>query len=501
MHAPFPNLYQLNIRVWLTEESARLGRRATLADLGPAMLEPLAKSGFQWLWPVGVWQVGSFGRQISRGREDLRREYSQALPDLHDDDVAGSPFAVQAYRLNPELGTDEDLAALRDRMRDCGLKLMLDFVPNHTALDHPWVEEHPEYYVLGSIEDWSREPYNYVRLSTRYGERVFAHGRDPYFLGWPDTAQLNYRHGGLRNAMTRELLRAASCCDGLRCDMAMLLLPEVIAKTWGERSKPVDGTEPRDTQFWPDAIAQVHRAYPDFLFLAEVYWDLEYQLQEQGFDFTYDKRLYDRLHGGDAIAVREHLGGPIDFQQQCARFLENHDEPRAAASFPWDVHRAAAILTYFAPGMRFFQDGQFEGRRKRTSIHLRRRADEPADGRVRDFYQKLVELLRDPVYREGKWTIGVCHPAWEGNPTWSRFICFSWEDARGERRLVCVNFGPTQGQCYLRWPWPDVFDTTIRLRDAFGPAGYDRQPEELRAQGLYLDLGPWSYHLFEVHGS
>src|SRR5262249_21557862 len=230
------------------------------------------------------------------------------------------------------------------------------FVPNHTALDHPWVTEHPEFYVAGSEEALAREPANYCRLATPSGPCILAYGRDPYFPGWPDTLQLNYRHAKLRTAMQEELCRAADRCDGLRCDMAMLLLPDVFARTWGAASVPRDGSAPVDTPFWPEALARVRQNHPGFVFMAEGYWDLEWTLQQQGFDYTYDKRMYDRLHARNAGAVRGHLHADPEFLRKSVHFLENHDEPRAAAAFPRPVHRAAAVLTFLVPGMRFFHE-------------------------------------------------------------------------------------------------------------------------------------------------
>ncbi len=141
------------------------------------------------------------------------------------------------------------------------------------------------------------------------------------------------------------------------------LLPEVFERTWGIRAEP----------FWPGAIDAVRRAHPKFVFLAEVYWDMEWTLQRQGFDYTYDKRLYDRLRESPARPVREHLAADLDFQNRSARFLENHDEPRAAATFAPEIHAAAAVITFLAPGLRLFHDGQFEGRKVRISPHLVRR--------------------------------------------------------------------------------------------------------------------------------
>jgi glycosidase len=216
------------------------------------------------------------------------------------------------------------------------MRLMLDFVPNHMGLDHPWVEQHPEHFVVGTDDDLARRPQDFTRL----GDRVFAYGRDPYFDGWPDTLQLDYANPAVQEAMTDALIAVADRCDGIRCDMAMLILPDVFERTWGRRPEP----------FWPAAVARLRERHPAVVLMAEVYWDLEWELQQQGFDFTYDKRLYDRLRDLHAGTVRDHLRAEIDYQHHLARFLENHDEPRAAATFAPEIHRPASLVTFLTPG-------------------------------------------------------------------------------------------------------------------------------------------------------
>jgi hypothetical protein len=280
--------------------------------------------------------------------------------------------------------------------------------------------------------------------------------------------------------------------------MAMLLLPQVIAATWSERARPRDGTPPAEAPFWPEAIARVRRHHADFVFMAEVYWDLEWTLQQQGFDYTYDKRLYDRLRARDAAAVRGHLLAAADYQQRSVRFLENHDEPRAAAVFEPKVHRAAAVLAFLVPGMRFFQEGQFEGRRAKANLHLCRRPEEAVDEEARTFYERLLSCLRRPEVRDGQWQLLECRPAWDGNATWERFITFTWGERNGRRLLAAVNYGPTQGQCYARLDWPGLRGRAHRLVDLTGPARYERDGDDLARRGLYLDLPDWGYHVFEV---
>jgi glycosidase len=484
----YPSLYQINTRVWLTELSRRLGRSATLDDIPDVELDHLAEMGFDWVWFLSVWQTGPASQRVSRSNPEWRRGFEETLPDLCEQDIAGSGFAITSYTVHPALGGDAALARLRQRLRDRVLRLMLDFVPNHTALDHPWVEDHPEYYIPGTELDLARAPQNYTWVQRRNGDRLLAYGRDPYFPGWPDALQLNYGNPAAQDAMIGELLKIAGQCDGLRCDMAMLVLPEVFERTWGIPAQP----------FWPKATRRIREQAPDFCFMAEVYWDLEWTLQQQGFDYTYDKRLYDRLHDRHARPVREHFWAGLDYQDKLARFLENHDEPRAAATFSPGVRQAAAVITYLAPGLRFFQRGQFQGRKTRVSPHLCREPDEPIDQELSSFYDRLLAVLRAPVVRDGRWQLLDCAAAWDGNWTCDCFIAFAWQGPDGDRLLVVVNYADNQSQCYVRLPFADLGGRTWRLRDHLGEAAYDRDGASLQSQGLFLDLGRWAYHIFEI---
>src|SRR6185369_5886599 len=333
------------------------------------------------------------------------------------------------YTVHRDLGGAAALARLRERLQKRGLKLMLDFVPNHMAPDHPWLDEHPDYFVHGSESDLARAPRNYCRVQTKNGSLVLAYGRDPYFDGWPDTLQLNYGNPNLQQAMIGELERMAGQCDGLRCDMAMLILPEVFERTWGISIQP----------FWPKAIERVREKFPTFCLMAEVYWDLEWTMLQQGFDYAYDKRLYDRLREGHARPVREHLHAGLDYQSKLARFLENHDEPRAAATFAPGMHEAAAVISFLSPGLRFFHQGQFEGRKKRISPHLVRAPLEPVDEKLKEFYDRLFAVLRQPIVRDGQWQLLECTPAWEGNWTNDCFLVYAWQGSKGESLVVAVN--------------------------------------------------------------
>jgi hypothetical protein len=484
----YPSLYQVNTRVWLTELSQALGRRASLDDIPDAELDRLARMGFDWVWFLSVWQTGPAAQAISRTNPAWRHEFAATLPDLKDEDIAGSGFAVQSYTVHRDLGGATALARLRQRLQHRGLKLMLDFVPNHMAPDHPWIDQHPGYFVHGSEQDLVSAPQNYCRVQTKNGSVVLAYGRDPYFDGWPDTLQLDYGNAELQQAMIRELTRIAGQCDGVRCDMAMLILPEVFERTWGVRAD----------LFWPRATESVRHKHPQFRFMAEVYWDLEWTMQQQGFDYAYDKRLYDRLREGHGRPVREHFHAGLDYQDKLARFLENHDEPRAAATFSPDVHEAAAVITFLSPGLRFFHQGQFQARRKRISPHLVRAPQEAVDPRLEAFYDRLLAALRRPAVRHGSWQMLECTPAWEGNWTWDCFLAFAWQGPDDERLLVTVNYAPNQSQSYVRLPFAGLGNGKWRLEDLIGDVTYEREGNDLHARGLYLDEPPWRAHVFAM---
>lgn len=482
-----PSLYQINTRVWLTELGRKQGRPATLDDIPDAELDRIAGMGFDWVWLLSVWLTGEAGRRVSRTQPEWRREFQEALPDLREEDIVGSGFAITGYTVHDALGGDAALARLRERLRQRHLRLMLDFVPNHTGLDHPWVEEHPEYYVRGTEQDLKRAPMDYTRIGRNGGELVLAHGRDPYFPAWPDTLQLNYGSSATQEAMIGELVRIAGQCDGVRCDMAMLVLPDVFERTWRLQAGP----------FWPQAIRRVRARAPDFCFLAEVYWDLEWTMLQQGFDYAYDKRLYDRLREGQARRVREHFQAGWYYQIKLARFLENHDELRAAAIFPTGWHEAAAVVTFLAPGLRFFHQGQFEGRRRRVSPHLGRAPDEPGDPVLKEFYNRLLAVLRLPVVRDGQWELLDCTPAGAGEGASDAFIAFGWQGPRGERLVVAVNYAGHANRGYVRLPFSDLVGRRWRLRDLLGAAEDERDGDDLQVHGLYLDLVPWQNHVFE----
>ena len=491
----YPSLYQINTRVWLRSLSQQMGRPISLDDIPDAELERLAALGFDWLYLLTVWRIGEAGRQMSLTIPLWRAQYAVVLPDLQDEDICGSGFAIGGYELDPKLGEPEALGRLRDRLHQRGMKLMTDFVPNHTAIDHPWTWEHPEFYVQGTPEQLAAQPQNYLIVQTSQGERILAHGRDPYFDGWADTLQLNYGNPDLQEALLGELLRIAGWCDGVRCDMAMLVLPEVFERTWGISSQP----------FWPHVTETIRQAQPGFVFMAEVYWGLERTLQAQGFDYTYDKRLYDFLGDRNIQLAGEYLWADLEYQGKSVRFLENHDEQRAAVVFSaagtaTGPHQAAAILTYLSPGLRFFHYGQLEGWSIKIPVQLGRGPQQPSDPAIQGFYTRLLEILHMPLVRQGNWRLLACD-----SPAGS-CIAFAWEAADGHRLIGVVNYADKPALCVVYLPWEEFRQENLP-GDVFPrraiPA-YAGRLNLLMGSGwkfqtaMNLEFPAWGYLLFEM---
>src|SRR3954451_5821405 len=237
-----PFIYEINTWVWLDALSRREGTLVTLAGVPEREWDAVAELGFDAVWLMGVWDRSPAGIAIALENEGLVESFRRALPDFTTEDVVGSPYCIREYRVDEPLGGPEGLAAARAALAERGLALILDFVPNHVAPDHPWTATHPEYFVRGGEDDLARDPASFVRV----GDSVLANGRDPYFPAWPDVVQLNAFSDGLREAVAETLLSIASQCDGVRCDMAMLMLNEIFEGTWRGRAGPRP-----DADYWP----------------------------------------------------------------------------------------------------------------------------------------------------------------------------------------------------------------------------------------------------------
>ncbi|NML43185.1 alpha-amylase [Ramlibacter sp. G-1-2-2] len=478
-----PSIYEINTWVWLAE----LGPGVTLADVPANAWDDIAALGFDAVWLMGVWQRSPAGIAVANRNAGLLQDFRRALPDFRPEDNVGSPYCVRDYSVDPRLGGRAGLAEARAALARRGLRLVLDFVPNHVAPDHWWASSHPDYFVRGTPQDAERDPASFLAV----GANVYANGRDPYFPAWPDVLQLNAFSAGLRAAAIDTVRDIASQCDGVRCDMAMLMLNQVFERTWAGRA----GVAP-ETDYWRELIPAVRAEHPDFRFIAEAYWDLEWELQQQGFDFCYDKRLYDRLEHGDPEALREHLCADLAYQRKLLRFIENHDEPRAAATFAPDQARAAAVLAFTQCGARLVHEGQMEGRKVRLPVFLGRRPAEAPDEALRAFYRHLLQASAANLFHAGEWQL--CERiGWPDNASYERIVAWCWRLGE-ERALLAVNLADTPSQGQVKLPWDELAGATWGLDDELAGTTFEREGNTMRNPGLYIALQAWGCHFLRL---
>ena len=153
-----PVIYEINTAVWLGELSRQAGRRVTLADVTSADWDAVTPDGIDAIWLMGVWERSPAGLALADANAELQSSFRDALPDLQPEDVIGSPYCVRQYVVDPVFGGPAALAAARAALAARGIRLLLDYVPNHVAPDHPWVTSRPELFVNGTEHDIRAEP-------------------------------------------------------------------------------------------------------------------------------------------------------------------------------------------------------------------------------------------------------------------------------------------------------------------------------------------------------
>jgi hypothetical protein len=480
-----PVVHELNTAVWLGEVSRRAGRPLSLAGVPSHEWDAVVPDGITVVWLMGVWRRSAAGREIAMADDALRQSWSSALPGWTDEDLAGSPYCIREYEPDPAFGGWAGLDAARQQLRARGAHLMVDWVPNHVGPDSSWLLT-PEAFVLGTAEDLAADPRAYLQVEGT----VFAKGRDPYFPPWQDVVQVNAFSTALRERAAAALTEIAGHADAVRCDMAMLMLDDVVTATWGDRVGP----SPRRT-YWVELIAAVRAAHPQFRFVAEAYWDREWDLQQLGFDHCYDKRLYDRMSTGGTSQVRGHLGAELDYQRRLVRFLENHDEPRAATTFAPDPReRACAVAIATLPGMTLWHEGQADGRKVFVPVFLRRRPDEPPDPELSAFHHRLWAIA--PMVRRGTWR-RCAVTGWPDNPSAEALLAWTWQEGDG-LSLVVVNLGSQRADGVVHVDHAPAAGRRWRLTDLMDGATYERDGDDLARNGLYVARPGWGTHVLSA---
>ncbi|MFX1273916.1 MAG: alpha-amylase family glycosyl hydrolase [Promethearchaeota archaeon] len=482
-----PKIFQINTWPWLNSLSKRFDKPITLNNIPEEIYEGDLKY-FDAIWLMGVWERSPKGREIALNHPDLQAEYHNALNDFTPEDVVGSPYSVFYYHVDSHLGGSEGLAAFRMQLMGRDKFLILDYVPNHVSVDHIWTLEKSNMFITGTKDDLIEHSNEFF---TSY-DIVYAHGRDPYFPPWTDTVQINAFSPVAREKAIKTLINIASKCDGVRCDMAMLVTNEVFSNIWGERAGPIPKRE-----FWEEIIQEVQNEYPHFIFLAEVYWDMEWKLQQQGFNFCYDKKLYERLTHEDINSVKAHLNADWDYQKKLLRFIENHDEERAYKIFGQRRSQVAAVIALTLPGARLIHEGQMKGSKIKVPVQLGRKPLENDNVELFDFYQRLLKAAPDRVLGEGEWSLCEVEPLTDYDQSYLNLIAYQWNTSQ-RCQLIVVNYSPFFGRAHVRLKKIDYGPFDWIFIDTLNHKTYTYNGKDLEYYGIYVDLNSWSAHIFEV---
>lgn len=490
-------VYQVDIRELIHRLNVESNTKHKLTDLPDEFFIELKNLGVEFFWPLGIFEPSQASREISVSMKDLHKKYFNSLPDWQEDDVIGSPYAITQYKIAKALGGEETYKKFRSKLSTkYDLKVILDFVPNHFALDSPIVQKHPEYFIriVPDAPHFNTNEFYSVKL--KESNYLIAHGKEPYSPVWKDTLQLDYRSQKVRDFMTKELLKLSEKCDGVRCDMSMLLLSDIFFNNWKNFPLPTDYT-PIAKEFWFEAIKKVKNKNPDFIFIAEVYWSRENDLLDLGFDYVYEKKLYDMLVDHKIDLINEYIKRTFSYQRRRFLFIENHDEQRSAHIFPPEKLKAVATLIYTLPSMKLIYDGQLEGRKFHHAIQLKRLHKENLNFDLKNFYKTLLKAIDKSSIAHGFFKYLQPIPAWEGNPGFYNFISFLYEDEKFNKDLVVINLAPYQSQCRAKIESYDLPGKKFLIRDRLSDEQYFRDGDEMFYQGLYLDLKPYQAQIFE----
>lgn len=482
-----PHVLEVNAKIWFHQMKRDFGRHITLADIPESYIVKVKAAGFDALWLMGVWEESLTSRQIARTDGPINNYLKKIVPDYTTEDVFGSPYSICSYNVDKYLGTNEDLLKFKAKLNENGIALILDFVGNHFSVDHPLTWQEPEMFISSTQDPGDRELF----YQNKNGVWI-AHGKDPYYAPWTDSAQLNLFNPKTRKMLEDSLMKICPLCDGLRCDMVMLMLNKVHKENWGKYLKFDTPSE----EFWPSVIQKVKEKYPSFTFIAEVYWGLEAEIQSLGFDFTYDKILYDRLLFSNPTQIAAHLGAEHLYQKRTIRFIANHDEESPLTAFgSKEKSFAAAAVAYTLSGARLFTSSQIRGDKYRLPIQYQPLVRD-VDIEVRTFYMRFLEAINHPCFHGGQWALKAAKSCDGKNMSYQNILTWSWTQ-NTTCKVVVINYSAEQSKfriCIDKLPKTEKILLKDEFTDSFVSASY----EELKNKGLEIELAPYEFKIYSV---
>ncbi|HED07030.1 MAG TPA: glycosidase [Ignavibacteria bacterium] len=484
-----PKLYEINTRVWIKQ----FGKDIKLSEIPVEYFENLKRKGFDYIWLMGVWKIPEENIKYALS-PDLIKTYKKCLHDWKPEDVIGSPYAIDSYQLNPSLGNFDDILILKTKLNSIGLKLILDFIPNHFGADSSVVKSFPHLFLQGNEQLLKENPTSYFRSNTK-GKIILAHGKDPFFPAWSDTAQVNYFSEQTRKYMIEQLIQLTGYCDGVRCDMAMLPMNNIFQNTWPGPINKFNLKKPK-TEFWYDAIKQVKKVKPNFTLIAEVYWDLEAELQDLGFDYTYCKHYLDMFINNDVFGITNNLKSDFNYLKKLVLFLENHDEDRAVTALGSNKSMAAVVSFLTMPGMKLIYDGQLEGKKIKYPVQLGRTSVEKGSKTIKDFYTKILSIVSNDVYNKGKFFVlqpGIFNEQDESN---KNILAWYWH-YKNEIKITVVNYSSRHSKCKIKIPCNSLPEKVV-LKDMLTKANLRMTSKKLNDKGFVVQLKGYQSRIIEI---
>jgi len=484
-----PKLYEINTRVWIKKFS----NVKNLSEVPIEYFQNLAKKGFDYIWIMGVWKTPVENIEYAL-IPDLTKNYDKCFPAWKKEDVSGSPFAIDSYQLNPELGNFDNLLHLKNKLNKIGLKLILDFIPNHFAVDSSIVKKYPQYFLNGDEQLIKKDNSTYFR--SKFDKNIIlAHGRDPFFPAWSDTVQLNYFSEETRTFMTEQLVQIAKYCDGVRCDMAMLSLNNIFQNTWPHIISKFKLKKP-EYEFWNEAIKTVKKENSDFKFIAEVYWDLEQVLQKLGFDFTYCKFYLDMFLNKDVIGIKSNLNKGEDFNNKSVVFIENHDEERSAKVFSSRIH--LVIISFLTmPGMKIIYDGQIEGEKIKFPVQLGKTPNVKISKGIKEFYDKMLEIVNDEVYKNGSFQLLTPLKFEDKNDFHENILAWYWKTNK-KLMITIVNYSSENSKCKIKLVNEKLFNN-IEIKCKLTKTSASIDSKKITEEGYPIELSKYEGKILEIN--
>jgi len=484
-----PKLYEINTRVWIKQ----FGKNIKLSEIPNDYFKNLRQLGFSYIWLMGVWKTPAENIKYALSPELIKR-YKKCFPDWKPEDVIGSPYAIDSYQLNPLLGTFEDLIQLKEKVNQLGLKVILDFIPNHFGAHSSVVNNSTQLFLKGDEQLLKDDFSTYFRLETNENI-ILAHGRDPFFLAWSDTAQLNYFSAETRTFMTEQLLQLTNYCDGLRCDMAMLSMNNVFQNTW---SGPITkfNLEKPQTEFWTDAIKKVKKVKPNFILIAEVYWDLESELIDLGFDYAYYKHFLDMLINDDIPGIKHNLNSDLNYLKKLVFFLENHDEERAVKSLGIKKSIASSVIFLTLPGMKLLYNGQLDGKRIRCPVQIGKPSDDKGLKNLKDFYLKILPVINNETYQKGTFNLIQPNVYNKKDESYNNILVWYWQ-YYNVIRITIVNYSPKHAKGKIKFSVNNL-PSIVELKDLLTKANLKITSKKLSDEGFVVNLKGYQSRIIEI---